>query len=99
MDVPVRSSMEFLKDWTVQFISDSSEGYCWQKEKRIDIGLSNPNPLRLLLHEIAHVNNNFSNNKHNQKWFDDYKNLMKKYMPNTPMDKSDEIIKEVHKLK
>ena len=88
-----------LKDWTIRLKPNSSEGYCWQKDKIIDIGLENENPLSLLLHEIAHIDNNPHGNKHNQKWFDDYIALMKIYMPSIDISKSDRIIQECYGLK
>ena len=91
--------MKKLKNWTIKLIPDSTEGYCWQEDKRIDLGLSNPNPLRLLLHEIAHININPFGNKHTQEWFDDYLRLMRKYMPGIDISKSDKTIQEVYKLK
>jgi len=87
------------KEWRVRLKPDSTEGYCWQEQKIIDVGLKNENPLRLLLHEIAHINNNPHGNKHNQKWFDDFLLLMKKYMPTMDISESDKIIQKVYKLK
>ena len=91
--------MRRLKNWKIRLRPDSTEGYCWQKQKIIDIGLKNENPLRLLLHETAHINNNPFGNKHNQKWFNDFKKLMNRYMPGIKMSESDKIIKKVYKLK
>lgn len=90
--------MEKLDGWTIHLKLKSKEGYCWQSKKIIDIGLLNSNPLRLLLHEIAHIGINPPGNKHTQKWFNDYISLMKKYMPKVDISKSDKIIKKVYKL-
>ena len=90
--------MKRLNGWKIRLISDSKEGYCWQDKKIIDIGLSASNPLILLLHEIAHIDNNPHRNKHNQKWFSDYLALMKKYMPNIDISKSDKIIQKTYGL-
>lgn len=90
--------MKKLKGWTIK-LDDSKEGYCWQKYERIDIGINNPNPLSLLLHEVAHIDINPFGNKHNQKWFDEYLRLMRKYMPGIDIDKSEKIIQKVYKLK
>lgn len=90
--------MKRLKGWTIRLVPESSEGYCWQDKKRIDLGLLG-NPLSLLLHEVAHIGINPHGNKHNQEWFDEYIKLMRKYMPGIDIDKSDKIIQEVYKLK
>ncbi len=91
--------MTRLKGWKIRLIPDSKEGYCWQERKIIDLGLSCPDFFGLLLHEVAHIDNNPHGNKHNQKWFDDYLALMRKYMPGIDINKSDKIIQEVYKLK
>ncbi len=90
--------MKRLKGWAIRLKPNSSEGYCWENQKIIDLGLKNSNPLRLLLHEIAHIGNNPHGNKHNQKWFNEYLKLMCKYMPNIEISKSDKIIQKVYKL-
>ena len=90
--------MNRLKGWTIRLVPNSSEGYCWQKQKIIDLGLEG-NPLSLLLHEVAHIGNNPHGNKHNQKWFDEYLALMQKYMPEIDIDESDKIIQRVYNLK
>lgn len=91
--------MKRLTGWTIQLKPESTEGYCWEDTKTIDLGLLNSNPLRLLLHEIAHIGINPHGNKHTQEWFDEYTNLMEKYMPNIDIGSSDNVIKEVYKLK
>ncbi len=91
--------MKRLKGWPIRLIPDSSEGYCWKDRKIIDIGLKNDNPLRLLLHEVAHIGINPYSNKHTQKWFNEYLKLMHKYMPGIEISKSDKIIQKVYKLK
>ena len=90
--------MKRLNGWTIRLRPDSTEGYCWENKKIIDLGLKHPNPLCLLLHEIAHIGINSFGNKHNQKWFDEYLALMKKYMPNIAISKSDKIIQKTYKL-
>lgn len=90
--------MKRLKDWQIRLKPDSSEGYCWQQQKIIDLGLENPNPLRLLLHEVAHIDNDPHGNKHNQNWFNEYIKLMRKYMPTVDISESDKIIKETYEL-
>ena len=89
--------MKRLKGWKIRLIPDSSEGYCWEDSKTIDLGLEG-NPLSLLLHEVAHIGNNPPGNKHNQKWFDEYIKLMRRYMPGMGIGKSDSIIQKVYKL-
>lgn len=91
--------MKRLKGWIICLKPKSSEGYCWQKQKKVDVGLNNSNPLRLLLHEIAHIGINPHGNKHTQEWFDEYLNLMRKYMPGIDISKSDKIIQKTYKLK
>ena len=90
--------MKRLNGWKIRLKFNSTEGYCWQKLKIIDLGLKNPNPLRLLLHEIAHIGINPFSNKHNQKWFNEYLKLVKRYIPNIDISKSDKIIQKVYKL-
>ena len=89
--------MQRLKGWRIRLIPNSSEGYCWENKKIIDLGLMG-NPLSLLLHEVAHIGNNPHGNKHNQKWFDEYIKLMRKYMPGIGIGESDRIIQKVYKL-
>ena len=91
--------MKRLKGWNIRLRPNSTEGYCWQGQKAIDIGLENSNPLRLLLHEIAHIDNDPRGNKHNQRWFDDFLGLMRKYMPGVEISESDKIIEKVYELK
>ncbi len=91
--------MNRLKGWSIRIKAESAEGYCWESSKTIDLGLLNSNPLRLLLHEIAHIGINPHGNKHTQKWFDEYNALMNKYMPNIDIGGSDRIIQEAYKLK
>lgn len=69
------------RGWTLNLVVGSKEGYCWESRKRLDIGLANCNPLRLLLHEVAHIGSFSQGNRHNQKWCDIYKMLLKKYLP------------------
>lgn len=86
------------KNWIIRLIPESSEGYCWNELKTIDLGLKSSNPLRLLLHEIAHIGNNKTKNKHNKKWFNDYLGLMKKYLPGVKLSKSDKILQRTYNL-
>ena len=90
--------MKRLQGWKIRLRPDSSEGYCWQKRKIIDIGLKNENPLRLLLHEIAHIGINPRGNKHTQEWFNEYLKLMRKYMSSVQVGKHDKIIQRVYNL-
>ncbi len=91
------SELKF-EGWMVRLNPNSKEGYCWQDGKIIDLGLKNSNPMRLLLHEIAHIGNNPHGNKHNQKWFNKFIKLMNKYMPGIGISKGDKIIQRVYKL-
>ena len=91
--------MKQLKGWKIRLRPNSTEGYCWQKQKTIDLGIANENPLRLLLHETAHIDNDPHGNKHNQKWVDDFLNLIHEYMPGMDISKSDKIIEKVYGLK
>ena len=92
--------MRRLKGWTIRLKPDSTEGYCWQKQKIIDLGLSSDNPLRLLLHEVAHIGVKHSDrNYHNQKWFNEFLALMQKYMPGIDISKSDKIIQKCNSLR
>lgn len=90
--------MKRLEGWEIRLKPNSTEGYCWQRQKTIDLGIANENPLRLLLHEIAHIDNDPHGNKHNQKWFDDFLGLMRKHMPGIEISESDKIIEKVYKL-
>jgi len=89
--------MKRLKGWKIRLL-DGKAGYCWQDKNIIDLGLNNSNPLRLLLHEIAHIGIKPHGNKHNQKWFNEYIKLMRRYMPRIGIGKSDKIIQKVWKL-
>ena len=91
--------MKRLKGWQIRLRPESSEGYCWRKQKIIDLGLKTSNLLRLLLHEIAHINTESVGNQHNQKWFNEYLKFMKRYMPGVEIDESDKIIQRVFGLK
>ncbi len=91
--------MKRLKGWTIRLNPERVEGHLWQDRKIIDLGLLNSNPLRLLLHEIAHIGIYPHGNKHNQEWFNEYIDLMKKYMPGVKISISDQIIQEIYKLK
>ncbi len=90
--------MRRLEGWTIRLIPNSSEGYCWESKKTIDLGLEG-NPLSLLLHEIAHIGINPYGNKHTQEWFNEYLTLMKKYMPGIDIDEHDKIIQKCYSLK
>ena len=70
--------------WCLNFVPYSSEGYCWKKEKRIDIGIDNENAKRLLLHEIGHVDTcRFANNKHHISFWRRYEDLLRRFLPET----------------
>lgn len=90
--------MKRLKGWKICLKPNRREGYCWQKQKKIDIGLDNSNPLRLLLHEVAHIGINPHGNKHTQEWFNEYLSLLDKYIPRIGISKSDEIIRRTYGL-
>ena len=90
--------MKRLKDWTIQLKPESTEGYCWEDKKVITLGLLNDNPLRLLLHEIAHIGINPHGNKHTQEWFNEYIKLMKRYMPGIDISESEKIIQKCWNL-
>ncbi|KKK82316.1 hypothetical protein LCGC14_2804610 [marine sediment metagenome] len=90
--------MNKLNGWTIILKPESAEGYCWQKKKVIDLGLLNPNPLRLLFHEVAHIDINPHGNKHTQEWFEKYLSLMHRYMPGIDISESDKIIQRVYGL-
>ena len=90
--------MKRLNGWKINLKSNTGDGYCWKDKKIIDIGLDNENPLRLLLHETAHVGINPHGNKHTQEWFDEYNVLLKKYMPGTGISESDKIIQKTYNL-
>lgn len=92
--------MQRLRGWTINLKPNSHEGYCWQKQKVIDLGLSTENPLRLLLHEVAHIGVKPSGgNHHNQKWFNEFIALMDKYMPGVDIGEGNKIIQRCYKLK
>jgi len=90
--------MKRLKGWTIKLKPNSTEGYCWEDKRVIDLGLKNVNPLRLLLHEIAHVGINPHGNKHTQKWFNEYLKLMRKYIPGMEISDGEKVIQKVYGL-
>jgi len=97
--ISIEDILKEYKNYNIKVNLNGKEGHCWCNEKIIEIGLLNENPLRLLLHEIAHIKTNAAKNKHNQQWFDVYKMLIAKIMPNTDISKSDNIIKKIYRLK
>ncbi|KKL80759.1 hypothetical protein LCGC14_2001570 [marine sediment metagenome] len=40
--------MNELNGWTVILKNESTEGFCWQREKVIDLGLLNSNPFKTI---------------------------------------------------
>ncbi len=69
-------------NWTIVFVSDSSEGYCNKRNKRISVGLDSKNIKQLILHEIAHINTcRFCNQKHNPAFWKTFELLMQKFLP------------------
>ena len=69
-------------EWSLNLVPHSSEGFCWKKFKRIDVGMDNRNIKRLLLHEIAHLDTcRFVNNKHHISFWERYEDLMQRFLP------------------
>lgn len=91
--------MKRLNGWSIKLIPNTGDGYCWEDKKQIDIGLNNPNPLRLLLHEMAHIGINPFGNKHTQEWFNEYLALMDKYTPGVGLSEDDKQLRKLWKLK
>lgn len=68
--------------WTLNWVERNSEGYCWHKKKRIDIGIETADVRQLILHEIAHIQTcRFCNNKHSWEFWREFDRLMRKFLP------------------
>jgi len=81
-----------IYDWKINFIENSSEGYCWKKRKVIDIGLRNKNIKQLILHEIAHIQTcRFCNQKHNYVFWKTFDNLMRRFLSNEKINESNKL--------
>ncbi len=67
-------------DWTLNIKPNSSEGYCWRKQKRIDLGEDTTDWKSLLLHEIAHIDTcRFCNNRHHKSFWRKYEDLIRRF--------------------
>lgn len=75
-------------DWKLRLISDSVEGYCWHKQKVIEIGMKSSKPKQLVLHEIAHIDTcRFCNNMHRIEFWIRYEDLMRRFLPDVSFQK------------
>jgi len=85
-----------IYDWYLNIVYNSSEGYCWKRQRRIDIGEFSENPKRLILHEIAHINTcRFCNNKHSYSFWREYQFLIDKFLSNELDDRTEEMYKDL----
>lgn len=84
--------------WKLEWYKDdSSEGYCWLNRKVINVGPSNSNVNRLILHEIAHIDTCLEDNcKHRIEFWNRYEKLLEEYMPGTPISEYDKIVKDMY---
>lgn len=73
-----------IYNWKLILKEDSSEGFCSKKKKVIYIGLKYDGDLmELIIHEISHIRTcRFCNNKHNNTFWIEFENNMKKFMRN-----------------
>lgn len=79
-----------IYDWKLNFKKNNSEGYCWKNKKIINIGLNCKEPYELILHEIAHINScRFCNQKHNYNFWRLFKDLMRRFLPNEQISKTE----------
>ena len=74
---------EGLKDWRVEF--SSAGGYCWFKDKLIQINPNSDAPVAGFLHELAHAlhperEGEYKNHYHGGGWADTFGRLVTKYM-------------------
>lgn len=75
-------------DWKLEIVPNSHEGYCWRKQKKIQIGEKNKNPKRLVLHEISHIDTcRYFNNKHCRSFWIRYEELMRRFLPDILLEK------------
>ena len=69
-------------DWDLRIRSNSSEGYCWRRDKTIDLGEDSKVWESLLLHEISHIDTcRFCNNRHHVEFWRRYEDLMRRFLP------------------
>lgn len=67
--------------WALE-ITNSSDSYCWLKDKKITLGILYDGDIRqILLHEIAHINTaRFCNQRHNKAFWDHLEYLTRRFM-------------------
>lgn len=78
-----------LYDWELVLLSDSTEGYCWQMDKRIEVGMLCGNPRELLIHEVAHIGTaRFCNQTHNPVFWKTFADYMRRFLPTVTISDS-----------
>lgn len=71
-----------IHNWSIRWIPNNSEGYCWKNRKIIDLGEDVEDKYHLLLHEIAHIFTcRFCNNKHTVEFWKLYDDLRRRFLP------------------
>jgi hypothetical protein len=71
-----------IYNWTIRWVPNNSEGYCWKRRKLIDLGEEVEDKKHLLLHEIAHIFTcRFCNNKHTVEFWKCYDDLRRRFLP------------------
>ena len=70
-----------LYNWSIRWVPNSLEGYCWKIRKVIDLGEDVEDKKHLLLHEIAHIFTcRFCNNKHTAEFWRSYDDLRRRFL-------------------
>jgi len=71
-----------IYNWTLRWVPNNSEGYCWKSRNIIDLGEDVEEKKHLLLHEIAHIFTcRFCNNKHTVDFWRAYDDLRRRFLP------------------
>ena len=71
-----------IHEWSLRWVPDSREGFCWLRRKVIDLGEDVYDKKHLLLHEIAHISTcRFCNAKHTKEFWKLYDDLRRRFLP------------------
>ena len=73
------------EEWRVEWVPNSSEGYCWMGGKKITIGLNCSHLQELFLHEAAHIDTcRFTNQKHTPTFWKHFDDLRLRFLKGIP---------------
>ena len=75
--------------WKLRLKEGSREGYCWKRQRIIDLGLENKHTKELILHELAHTHTcRFCNNKHTKDFWNLFRDYMRRFQPGIKVSES-----------